>query len=351
MEESLGKRIVANRRRLGMTQDALAEKLGVTAQAVSKWENDQSCPDIAMLPKLAEIFNITADELLGLSKKESPMAQAVEVSAPQEEVDPPQASVPDPINWDALKSPAAAFGFWLFLTGLVALVDALRLPPYDLADIGLADIAICCGIFTFGLFSVFRRFSLLRAGCTMAGGAFIFLLLTEPSIGDMDWFVPLAAGLSLFGLDLLIDTIRKPKKNSHKTGYNGHSHFSSTAEQNGPKNYCEYDGECFDCATCFGEGKHTIQLPRLSGGQAECSFGELTLDLSGCGSITDGCTLNLSCSFGELVLLVPRQYRVKDSSSCAFGSLTIDGPADPGAQITIYVNCKVSFASICVQYV
>lgn len=70
MEQTLGKRIVAHRKRLGLTQDQLAEQLGVTAQAVSKWENDQSCPDITMLPKLAEIFGITTDELLGLEKKE-----------------------------------------------------------------------------------------------------------------------------------------------------------------------------------------------------------------------------------------------------------------------------------------
>ena len=56
MEETLGKRIVFHRKRLGLTQDALAELMGVTAQAVSKWENDQSCPDIGALPKLAEIF-------------------------------------------------------------------------------------------------------------------------------------------------------------------------------------------------------------------------------------------------------------------------------------------------------
>ena len=65
MEETLGKRIIANRKRLGMTQDKLAEQLGVTAQAVSKWENDQSCPDITMLPKLAELFGISIDALLG----------------------------------------------------------------------------------------------------------------------------------------------------------------------------------------------------------------------------------------------------------------------------------------------
>ena len=46
MEKTLGKRIMLHRKALGLTQEQLAEKLGVTAQAVSKWENDQSCPDI-----------------------------------------------------------------------------------------------------------------------------------------------------------------------------------------------------------------------------------------------------------------------------------------------------------------
>ena len=69
MEETLGKRITQNRRRLNMTQDKLAEQLGVTAQAVSKWENDLSCPDITMLPKLADIFDISTDALLGIPPK------------------------------------------------------------------------------------------------------------------------------------------------------------------------------------------------------------------------------------------------------------------------------------------
>ena len=59
MEQTLGKRIMENRKRLGWTQDRLAEQMGVSAQAVSKWENDQSCPDISLLPKLVELFGIT----------------------------------------------------------------------------------------------------------------------------------------------------------------------------------------------------------------------------------------------------------------------------------------------------
>ena len=198
MDETLGKRIAARRKALGLTQDALAEQLGITAQAISKWENDQSCPDISMLPKLAEIFRCTTDELLGIAPKELPPVYS---PAPE-----PPAEIPDS-KLQRMVSPGAGFGFWLFLTGAVALIDAVRLPPYDLADISLLHIALCCGLFVFGLFSLFHRFSPLRLGCALAGGAFLYNLITEPSIGDMDWYVPLLAGVALFGLDLFFDAL------------------------------------------------------------------------------------------------------------------------------------------------
>ncbi len=61
---TLGARISAGRKRLGYTQEEFSEKLGVTPQAVSKWENDASCPDIQLLPEIAKIFGISVDELL-----------------------------------------------------------------------------------------------------------------------------------------------------------------------------------------------------------------------------------------------------------------------------------------------
>ncbi len=64
MKETLGKRIAALRREKGLKQDELAEKLGVSPQAVSKWETEQTCPDISILPLLAKILNVSVDELL-----------------------------------------------------------------------------------------------------------------------------------------------------------------------------------------------------------------------------------------------------------------------------------------------
>ena len=61
---TMGMMIASKRKELGMTQMELAEKMGVTDKAVSKWERDLSCPDISSLPKLAEIFGMSVDELM-----------------------------------------------------------------------------------------------------------------------------------------------------------------------------------------------------------------------------------------------------------------------------------------------
>ena len=69
--EILCRKIIELRKKEGLTQDQLAEKLGITYQAVSKWENSQSCPDIMFLPKLAEIFDVSIDEIFGKENEKS----------------------------------------------------------------------------------------------------------------------------------------------------------------------------------------------------------------------------------------------------------------------------------------
>ena len=53
------------RKQKGLTQEQLASALGVTNQSVSKWESGQCCPDIQLLPAIAELFEVSVDELLG----------------------------------------------------------------------------------------------------------------------------------------------------------------------------------------------------------------------------------------------------------------------------------------------
>lgn len=59
----LGKKIAYYRKNKNITQDALAKQLGISNQAVSKWETEQSCPDVELLPRIADIFEISLDEL------------------------------------------------------------------------------------------------------------------------------------------------------------------------------------------------------------------------------------------------------------------------------------------------
>ena len=72
MDMTIGKRIAILRREKELKQDELAEMLNVSPQAISKWENNQTCPDISLLPRLAEIFGVTVDELLTGKKEMQP---------------------------------------------------------------------------------------------------------------------------------------------------------------------------------------------------------------------------------------------------------------------------------------
>lgn len=77
MQENIGANIARLRREHNMKQDELAEMLDVTPQAVSKWENGASMPDIALLPKLANIFGVTIDDLFGADRTPEPDVQMV----------------------------------------------------------------------------------------------------------------------------------------------------------------------------------------------------------------------------------------------------------------------------------
>ena len=65
----LSENITRLRHAKGITQEELARALGVSNQAVSKWESGQNCPDIQLLPALADFFSVTTDELLGVEQK------------------------------------------------------------------------------------------------------------------------------------------------------------------------------------------------------------------------------------------------------------------------------------------
>ena len=78
----IGKNIALFRKQKNMTQEELASVLHVSPQAVSKWENGLSCPDIALLPQLAAVFGVSVDFLLGIAPPATEAAPAA--AAPEE---------------------------------------------------------------------------------------------------------------------------------------------------------------------------------------------------------------------------------------------------------------------------
>ena len=72
MKKTLGALIAQTRKEKGMTQLELAEKMGVTDKAVSKWERDLSCPDIQSLPLLAQVLDLSLEELMQGEEKPRP---------------------------------------------------------------------------------------------------------------------------------------------------------------------------------------------------------------------------------------------------------------------------------------
>ena len=336
MEETLGKRIAANRRRLKLTQDQLAEQLGVTAQAVSKWENDLSCPDIGILPRLASIFGSSVDALLGCERKETNMVHEAEVIPKEPEQDGLHIRNG---QWDFLyssgKKSAVGFAVWVLFCGSAMLASQLMELKLDFWDICWPS-----ALLFFGLWGLFPKISVFRLGCALFGAYFLLENMHITSFRFSGKLV-FPIFLLLFGLGLLADALRKPKSPQIEINKNHHGTCTTA---------CDLGDDSFRCHTSFGDNSYLITLPRLVKGEIDVSFGDLTVDLNGCEEVAESCTLEANCSFGELKILVPRYYGIKANPSSAFGSFDCQGHPDPIPRATILLNANVSFGDIQIIY-
>jgi len=338
MELTLGKRIVQNRKRLGLTQDALAEKLGVTAQAVSKWENDQSCPDITMLPKLAEIFGTTTDALLGLTDD----APAKEATVVQKESENDGFQFRNG-NWEFKYDNSRRSSLMLAVS--VLLIGALYLcSSIFVWDLSLWDIAWPSFLLVFGLFGLYPRFSFFRLGVALFGGYFLLSSLLNIS-GILDHGAVVAVALLIIGGTLLVDALRKPKKPTFEFNYNG------DRNNQGSKNHFHTDGEFFQFDAAFGDQTRLVTMPMLKSGEINTSFGDYEVDLSGIREVAPGCRIEAYISFGDLTLAVPSRFEVRCASETAFASVEFDGKPDPLPTGTIQLVANASFGQITVEYI
>ena len=125
-KQTFGTMISTLRKEKGMTQLELAEKMGVTDKAVSKWERDLSFPDINSFPKLAEIFGVTVDELMQIK------TEAGEPASSKKEFH----NIIDTV----LKGVALAMGVAVVVLGAINEIDMRS--AVSMLGIGLACLAI-----------------------------------------------------------------------------------------------------------------------------------------------------------------------------------------------------------------
>ena len=155
----------------------------------------------------------------------------------------------------------------------------------------------------------------------------------------------------IFGLSLLADALRKPKKARFHVSRNGVNLCDDDGDPKKGKNEYTTDGESFNCNCSFCEDTKVVDLPRLAEGNIVLSFGELTVDLTRCEEIADGCEVYANCSFGELEILVPKRYRAMPESNTTFASMSVEGEPDPHPAATLYIEGNVTFGEITVKYI
>lgn len=335
MENTIGKRIAAHRKRLGMTQEQLADKLGITAQAVSKWENYQSCPDITAIPLLADIFQISTDVLLGREEYTE-----INTPNPVDIIDTPQQNSKGPcchakgeLTFHLTSLPLLGSSVLLIVVGILFLLS--RILEWNCT---FWDILWPSALLVFGIIGMIAKFS--TAGLISACfGAFFLVYHLVPlpfSLGsDIPWF---AVCCIVCGLFLLFSAFSSRRKKQH------------TSEGKHTNTY-EIDGSELRCSNSFGEQYQLVTTDLLSGGSISNNFGEYTIDLSGVDAITENCLLNASCSFGKLKILIPNQYAVAHQTAKAFADFTVKGKPDETPKGYIQMKASVNFGEISVEYI
>lgn len=336
--QTIGKRICAHRKKLGLTQDQLAEKVGVSPQAVSKWENDLSCPDISTLPVLADIFGVTTDELLGVEPKAS--AREAEVI---EEYDEPEGihitTGDDGHGWDFHIGPRGsgtlAFAIWVIAIGAMMLLGTgLGV------NVGFWDAVWTTGLTVWGLNSIFCRISFPGVIATLTG---IYFIVNELELLDLDlgWNLLLPILIVAFGVSILLDGLGRKGKGRH-------IHINLPGKG---ANKVEMKDGVLRYSESFSDSTYRVNCGLFRGGRIDVSFCDSDFDLTGVEELAPDCTLILNCSFGDTTILVPKRFRVELAANKSFCDIDYNGHCDEVPEAVLYVKGNISFGDLTVEYV
>ena len=331
-QQSMGKRIMQLRKEKGYTQEQLAEMMGVSAQAVSKWENDVSCPDISILPMLAEKLGVTTDELLGVKPIE-PKVVIVDAQKTNKENDGSFS-----VSWDGGKS-AKKDGIW-FAVLVIVLGLAFLMQRLNLVTFGIWSIVWPAVIIGLGISWMIKRFSFFALA--VAGLGIYFLLFNLGVISlILTWSIIWPCLLVLLGLTILYETLIPHKNKWCGVNFSGDKDKRSQyREENGFVNY-----EC-----SFSEENRKVAAEDFLGGDIEISFGKSELDLTAIKRVNQNAKLDVDVSFATFDLIVPKTVRVYLKSDKSFGSIQMSGEPNPDAAMALNVEGDVSFGTMNILY-
>lgn len=331
--KTLGERIKHHRKRLGLTQEQLAERMRVSAQAVSKWENNLSCPDISVLPELADAFGITLDELMGRNVGDIRSAE------PVAEDEKNSNGLHWSWSWDSPKKSLHGAIFALF----VLLYGALLLTNNVLSlDVSWWTLLWTLGLCFVGVSGLCHSFSFFCLIMTLGGG---FFLLDAYGIFsyDLGWGTLIPALLILWGISLLVDVFFSKKKGRKKVHVN---HDGKSRNE-----YSCTDG-VFLCEMSFGDHRNAVVTPLLRSGRIESNFGNFTVDFSGCALIAENCNIQVENNFGNLSLLIPDDYLVSLQKNETFlGDIKFIGSPAAVTRATLSLSGESNFGTVEVKYI
>ncbi len=329
---TMGKRIMTLRKEQGLTQEQLAEKLGVSAQAVSKWENDASCPDISIIPQLARVLRVSTDELLG-AKPFEPRVVVVDSGAQDKD----KTKNGYHMQFGGIgRFGGIAFAVALVLVGASFLLQKLGVLPFNIWNIVWP--ALILGL---GVSWLINDLSVFGLGVALLGLYYLLFNLGATSF-ELSWSVIWPILLVLLGISILMDKLVKNKRRKHgKWRTDDHTPVCDYSESDG---YISYE-----CA--FSEDNRKVSTSEFSGGNVDMSFGKSVLDITACRSVRPGAVLDVDVAFGSFEILVPRCIRVQLSEDKAFGSITVKGSPDENAAEVLYVKGDISFGSMMIRYI
>lgn len=330
--ESMGKRITALRKEKGLTQEQLAEKLGVSAQAVSKWENDVSCPDISILKELAAVLGVSTDELLG-AKPLEPRVVVVDAGKDKSQSSGKGFSV----HYDGDdKKEGIWFAAVLILIGLAFFLSRTNILPVG-AGVSFWNIVWPAVLIGVGVSWFMHDFSPLGFGVALLGLYYLLFHLGATTF-VLSWGVIWPVLLVLLGLTILLDKLVPNRKRRH-----WHGEHTPVSDYKVTDGYVDYD-----CA--FSEENRRVESVDFSGAHIEISFGKSVFDMTGVQTVRPGARIDADVSFGTLEMLVPRTVRVETSADKAFGSVQKFGEPDNNAEYSVQLCGSISFGSLEIRY-